>query len=387
MTTRERIHAVLGYHRYDRLPLVHFGFWSSSDSVLHRWRREGHIERDLAEGWADGNLHDRQITQALGFDCNWQAMMRPDHGLRPTFPSRVLEELPDGGRKVVNGSGVVVLVKDGAGSIPMEFDHLLKGRTEWEEQFLPRLRFDPERVEHAMVPTPDGPIRFCDGGREYLTSPDREEPCGLHCGSLYGVIRNWLGLEQACLMQYDDPQLFDEIIRVVADLCARCTEYALASGAVFDYGHFWEDIAFKNGPLIAPDVFREKVGPHYRRITSMLKARGISVVSLDCDGWIDSLVPVWLDNGVNTMFPIEVGTWQASIRPWRERHGRDLLGVGGMNKHIFARDEKAVDQEVDRLAELVALGGYIPCPDHRIADDAEWNTVRYYCARMREVFG
>jgi len=47
-------------------------------------------------------------------------------------------------------------------------------------------------------------------------------------------------------------------------------KYALESGAKFDFGHFWEDICFKNGPLIALAVFAEKVGPHYRRITDLL---------------------------------------------------------------------------------------------------------------------
>ena len=387
MTTRDQVLAVLGYQAYDRLPLVHFGFWRTRDSVLHRWQAEGHIDAETAKGWSDGNLHDRDITAALGFDCNWQAMFHPDHGLRPGFESRVLEVLADGGRKVMNSSGVVVLQKDDAGSIPMEFDHLFKGRTEWEEQFGPRLEFSPERVEHAMVPTSDGPRRFCEGGLDFLRRHDRVNPCGLHCGSLYGVIRSWLGLEQASLLLYDDEELFVEIIDTVAELCFRCTEYALSAGAAYDYGHFWEDIAFKNGPLLSPLVFARRVGPHYRRITALLREHGIDVVSVDCDGFIDSLVPVWLENGVNTMFPIEVGTWHASIAPWRRQFGRALLGVGGMNKHIFARDEAAVDQEIARLKELVDLGGYLPCPDHRIADDAEWDMVRYYCLRMREEFG
>ena len=30
------------------------------------------------------------------------------------------------------------------------------------------------------------------------------------------------------------------------------------------------------------------------------------------------------------------------------------------------------------------LGGYIPCPDHRIAPDAKWENVKHYCARMLE---
>ena len=42
--------------------------------------------------------------------------------------------------------------------------------------------------------------------------------------------------------------------------------------------------------------------------------------------------------------------------------------------------------EIERLKPLIALGGYIPCPDHRIAPDAKWDNVRYYCDRMHEVF-
>jgi hypothetical protein len=58
-----------------------------------------------------------------------------------------------------------------------------------------------------------------------------------------------------------------------------------------------------------------------------------------------------------------------------------------MNKNVFARDRAAVDAEIQRLRPLVDLGGFLPCPDHRIAPDGEWELVRYYCARMREVFG
>jgi uroporphyrinogen decarboxylase len=102
---------------------------------------------------------------------------------------------------------------------------------------------------------------------------------------------------------------------------------------------------------------------------------------------IDALVPIWLDNGVNTMFPIEVGTWRASIQPWREKYGRQVLGVGGVDKKVFARDHAAIDAEVERLKPLVDLGGYIPCIDHRLPPDAKWENVQYYCERMREAFG
>ena len=153
----------------------------------------------------------------------------------------------------------------------------------------------------------------------------------------------------------------------------------------FDYAHFWEDICFKNGPLISPAVFREFVGPWYKKITDLTSSYGIEIVSVDCDGMIDSLIPIWLENGVNTMFPIEVGTWNASIAPWREKYGKQLRGVGGMNKTIFARDREAVDKEIERLKPLMDLGGYIPCPDHRIAPDAKFELVQYYCEQMQKI--
>lgn len=87
------------------------------------------------------------------------------------------------------------------------------------------------------------------------------------------------------------------------------------------------------------------------------------------------------------MFPIEVGVWDASIAPWRKQYGPALRGVGGMNKNVFAEDYAAVDREIDRLMLLVGLGGYIPCPDHRLPPTAIWENVQYYCDRLRRKTG
>ena len=58
-----------------------------------------------------------------------------------------------------------------------------------------------------------------------------------------------------------------------------------------------------------------------------------------------------------------------------------------MDKRVFAHDKAAVDAEIERLKPLVELGGYIPCPDHRIAPDAKFELVQYYCEQFRKVFG
>ncbi len=269
----------------------------------------------------------------------------------------------------------------------MEFEHALKGRAEWEELFKPRLQFFPERVEGVPVNCEEEMRRFDDGGLDYLKETNHENHYLLHCGSLYGTLRDYIGMESLAYLTADDEDLVVEMIEVNAELCYQCTKYALEAGAKFDIAHFWEDICYKNGPLVNPAFFAEYVGPQYKRIVDLVASYGIDLVSLDCDGMIDKLVPIWLEAGVNVMFPIEVGTWGASIEPWREQYGKQVRGVGGMRKHILAHDYAAVDAEVERLKRLVDLGGFVPCPDHRIADDAEWENVQYYCDRMHEVFG
>ncbi|MBN1937630.1 MAG: hypothetical protein JW934_23435 [Anaerolineae bacterium] len=384
MNNRERALAILRYQDYDRLPVVHFGFW---DETLLKWAQEGRISETQARAWGDGNPTDAEITRLLGFDFNWYSCFHPNTGLRPAFEPRLIAEFPDGFRHIMNTDGAIVLQKPEAGSIPAEIEHTLKDRASWESEFKHRLQFAPERVTEAWVNVGTEMVRFDRGGLEYLQKDERDVPYGLHCGSLYGKIRDWLGLVNSSYLQVDDPALFDEIIDTVGTLCYQVVKAALESDAKFDFAHFWEDICFREGPLINPRVFRAKVGPHYKRITELVNSYGLDIVSLDCDGKIDDLVPIWLDNGVNTMFPIEVGVWNASIAPWREKYGQELRGVGGMDKRVFAYDYAAIDAEVERLKPLVDLGGYIPCPDHRLPPDAKWENVQYYCEKMRKAFG
>lgn len=371
MTHRERFLAVLKYESYDRLPIVHFGYWRET---LQKWAEEGHITDELAAEVRDGNDADRELDDMLGWDFGYN-----NHGFRcgllPTFETKTLEKRDDGSEVIQNWEGARLIKKPGAGSIPMEVGHALTDRKSWEEEFLPRLQFKEERIDTEHL---EAHLKSCE---------EHGLPAGYMCGSMVGWMRNWLGLENFSFLYADDEDLYEEIIHTVGHLLYQCVDRMVSMDYAFDFAHFWEDICFNHGPLMNPRVMDELAGPHYKKITDRLKEGGIDLVSLDCDGRIDDLLPIWLKNGVNIMFPIEVGTWNASIEPWREQYGRDLRGVGGMRKYVFAQDRAAVDAEIERLRKLVDLGGFIPCPDHRIPPDGEWDNVRYYCDRMHSVFG
>jgi len=375
MNHRERVQAVLHYQRYDRLPLVSFGYWKET---LFKWAWQGHIDPEDARGYqreGDNGPADRRVMARLGFDFNWCSTVGGKSCLLPLFAEETLETKPDGSRIIRNSEGLIEKVNDSIVSIPALVGTSLTGREAWEELYVPKLRFSPERVDAELFDT------------LATESAARQLPLGLQVGSLYGNIRNMLGVEELCYLAVDDEDLYREIIDTVGNLCYQVAETALSFGVQFDYAHYWEDICFKNGPLVNPAVFRELVAPHYARISALLLSHGIGITSVDCDGCIDLLVPIWLHSGVNTMFPIEVGTWNASIAPWRKLYGPELRGVGGMDKRVLAQDKAAVDAEIERLKPLVDLGGYIPCPDHRIPPDAKFETTAYYCEAFRKAFG
>lgn len=371
MNLRQNIMAILRYQPYDNFPVISFGFWR--ETVL-KWAEEGHITQEEAEGYVkygDNSPADHAIMKKLGFDFNWSSCFGAANDLFPHFKEEILETLPDGSRIKRDSQGLIVKDNPSIVSIPSEIGTSLTDRDAWETLYLPRLQLDAKRVnEKALAEIP--------------RADKREYPLGLHCGSLIGRIRDFLGVEHLSYLYADDEELFCEIVKTIADISYDNLKTVLKSGADFDYAHYWEDICFKNGPLVAPSVFRDIIGPYYKQNSDLLNAHGIDIISVDCDGYIDFLLPTWMENGVNTMFPIEVGTWNANIAPWREKFGKELRGVGGMNKTVFAHDFAAVDVEVARLKTLVELGGYIPCPDHRIAPDAKFENVQYYCEKIRE---
>ncbi|MEJ5171444.1 MAG: hypothetical protein WHU10_10690, partial [Fimbriimonadales bacterium] len=98
-------------------------------------------------------------------------------------------------------------------------------------------------------------------------------------------------------------------------------------------------------------------------------------------------LPLWLDCGVNCMFPIEVGTWRADPVQWRKEYGRDLLMMGGFDKQILAQGPEAIDAEIERLTPVVEEGGYIPFCDHRVPPTVSLSNYVHYLRRAREVWG
>jgi hypothetical protein len=363
MNDHQRFRAQMHYEPVDRCPIWDFGFW---DETLDLWREQGMPA-------------DAHPDEYFGMDAQWRSIpiaMR----LLPAFEEQLIEDR--GETEVVrDGEGVVVHRRKWMQTIPHYLDWTLRDRASWQEHYVPRLDPDtPGRI-------PDDFAQRCRQVRD----GDRDYSLGIGAGSMYGVLRNWMGMENISLLVYDDPDLFEEMTdtlgRLYVTILSRALAIAKDNGVTFDYASMWEDMCYSHGPLLGPDMVERYMVPHYVHITELLREYGVDVVVLDCDGCIDQLIPLWLGAGVNCMFPVEVGTWKADPIAYRQQYGKNLLMMGGFNKRVLAGTKGAISAEVRRLTPLVEQGGFIPFCDHRVPADVPLANYVHYLQEARRVWG
>ena len=105
--------------------------------------------------------------------------------------------------------------------------------------------------------------------------------------------------------------------------------------------------------------------------------RGRAYELKDCDGNIQALLPLWLDVGLNCMFPFEVRAGNAVVET-RKDFGRDLLILGGFDKFVLFESKEAILAEFKKLEPVIADGGFIPHIDHRCPDGVDFEMYWYY---------
>jgi uroporphyrinogen decarboxylase len=342
----------------DHVPDQEFGYWGET---LTAWHNQGLPE------WVDDNG-----KADLFFGFSPQAHAPINVYMLPGFEYQVLEE-DENYRIIIDGGGVKCLVhKDGRASIPKHLKFPIETRQDWGEF---KKRLDPTTLGRY----PDN----WDSIRDELNASDA--PVGITGGSLFGWVRNHMGFENLSMMCADDPDFVEEMVNYTADFVVKVITKAVRE-VKFDFCMIWEDIAFNKGPMVSPSMFRRFTGAGYKRITDLLKAHGCEIVFVDCDGNINELVGLWLDAGVNCMFPLEV---RGGSDPWpiREKYGDRVLLAGGVDKTQLIAGKDAIKKEIKRLEKLVAMGGFIPHVDHRCPPDVTFENYLYYLDLKRDTFG
>lgn len=280
MTNRERFNNQMHYKPFDRTVNMEFGYW---DENFKEW--SGFVENNIINNW--------QADQFFNFDRLRQ--VGGNTWIHPGFEEIIISETDD--KKVIrNHVGLIAEVpKDGHSTIPHCIKSSINTPDDWKK--VKKERFDinhPDRkVDIEKIKT--------------WATPDRDYPLGVDCGSMIGRIRDLLTVEGLAYATYDYPEMVEDMVETACQLVENFLDQVLGEFD-FDYASGWEDIAFKNGPLISLDFFHKVVVPRYKRLGDKIHKHGITLWFTDCDGDVRPLIPGFLEGGINCLFPFEVNS-------------------------------------------------------------------------------
>lgn len=358
MTTTERVLAVLALNKPDQIPYVDFGYW---DETITAWHKQG-LPYSVTT--------NSEVESYLGLEgVSIFPAIPLLNGLFPEFGRTVLE---DRGEHLIiqDNDGNICEVPAHGSSIPRYIKFVIESKADW-------IRFRDERLDYRH-PDRIGDLRLFAG-------PARKTglPIIFNAGSLYGWLRNWMGVENLSYAVMSEKEWVAEMMDHLVEMSLHLIDI-IPPGQV-DLAWWWEDMCYNRGPLLSPKLFNELMVPRYKEITAALASKGVVYNVLDCDGCIYELVPGWLAGGINVMFPIEAA--HTDPMELRKRFDPRLRMIGGVDKRALIKGAAAIDRELDKLAPLVAEGGYIPTLDHRVPPDVSFADYLYYLEKRKQVWG
>jgi hypothetical protein len=108
--------------------------------------------------------------------------------------------------------------------------------------------------------------------------------------------------------------------------------------------------------------------------------------SMDSDGYLGELIPIWIDSDLHCCGPMEVAA-ENDLVVFRNLNKPQMAYTGAIDKRAIARGGENMRAEVYRVAPLLDLGGYIPGRDHGVPQDISWPAFMDYSRLLAELTG
>jgi uroporphyrinogen decarboxylase len=287
-TSLERFLASMEYGSADRVPNYELGVWGQTQA---RWEEEGAPAWTLTWDWFTGEEY---------FDMDHREFIPVNFGMMPPFETKVLERT-DKYEIIQHAHGVVTkaLIEGTVRGMRSSMDTYLRFPVETPEDFRElKKRYVADLPRRLPAYWPDRIAGWQD--RQHVLV------LGQNCAAagFYWRAREWMGTENLSYAWYDQPAMMHEMMAFFADYTMEVCRPLLERVDV-EYFNLNEDLSMKTGPLLSPDTYREFIFPHLKRLVEFFKAHGTRYVILDTDGNCDVLTPMFMDAGVDCIWPLE----------------------------------------------------------------------------------
>lgn len=389
MDTRERFRAICDFERKGDV-----FFWSIDawNKTFERWVQEGMPVTNLSNK-KQVNMHllgYRHQVECIKPNAAIQGMGKNNNPpwvpvLEPLYEPEVIEEDRTHIVKIDYDGAIVRVNKSDPEMMPQYIEYPVKDKESWERY---RRRLDPHtpgRWPEDWDKMTDDKLQFpIRKGQEGKSYEERDFPLGMIALSLFGMPRNYMGLENISFAMYENPSIVEEMIEWQAYLSYEMLREVFNRGITLDWVWLWEDMCYNKGSLVSPAFVKKTMVPRYRKVVDLLLNNGVKALILDSDGNTEELLPIWLDCGINAHYPFEIASNMDPLR-LRRKYGKNLIIIGGIDKRMLARGKTEIDREVEKARLLIRQGGYFVNCDHHIPPDISYDNINYFIDSVNAV--
>jgi len=356
MTKKERFSNALLRKPVDRVPAFD---WSWDDTIA-RWTEQGHLRP--GEDYTEHFQLEQRAHGWLDLTANLD------------FGTVILEETEETVLKL-DGNGASLRWMKGRSGTPEHVGFSVTDRASWEERIKPFLL----DVDRRRIP-------FAGYRAERRKAADTE--CFFTCDTmaLFEHLHRVAGVEGALIGMVDDPEWVRDMVNTYTDAIINHWEVLLSEEGLPDAIFYYDDMGFKGRPFMSPDMYREIMKPGHVRLFDFAHSKGLPVILHSC-GCIKPLLPDLIDAGIDCLQAIEYKAGMDLVELFHE-FGDKISFFGGIDaRALTANDRDWIERELQaKIPPIINNGGgYILRSDHSIPPQVDYETLKFFFERGREI--
>ena len=255
--------------------------------------------------------------------------------------------------------------KDEEGNLVPAYDRSVKNRKDFEELVL-----DSEGSIESMT-------GYIKEYRDALKKRDSKIGVGVAYGCLMQTLYEFVvGMNDFMMMVYEDPALVDDMLEISCEHFIKITETAVNEGVDFVFPA--DDVAFKTGLFIPPDIFKDLWVKRMARIMEPAKNAGIPIM-FHSDGKIDDIVEDLIDMGLDCLNPMD--PYGIDYAVYKKRYGERLCLSGNVDIEfpLSKGTPEEVDADVKAHMDVLKPGyGYVATVSHSVVNYIPHDNVIAY---------
>ncbi|MDR0518519.1 MAG: hypothetical protein LBG82_00475 [Clostridiales Family XIII bacterium] len=193
-----------------------------------------------------------------------------------------------------------------------------------------------------------------------------------------------MGTENALMWMLLEPEKFGGFMERVGDFLVDFTREQIARAAGRLSGmYIWGDVAYVNGMLISPDIWRGIFKPITKKIIDVCNDAGILTIYHGC-GNATPIYNDFIEMGLGGYNPVECKAHLDVVELQPEYGGR-LAFVGNVDvRELESGDRERIKREVLYKLGAAQGGGYIMQSDHSVSSEVAPESYAYMVELVRE---